>query len=162
MPWVAVAMLCFALAGNAAVECDRKCLAGFMTTYLNALVAHDASKLPVTRNVKYTENGVRLNLNDGLWNTASAMPTYRVDVLDEEAGQVGLLGKINENGNNNWFSARLKIEKGKQVSEIETLIVRNIMSGAPPEGSPQGKILTEPHPLMMEADPGGETTPGMN
>jgi hypothetical protein len=117
IPFVAVVMLCFSLAGNAAVECDRKCLAGFMTTYLNALVAHDASKLPVTKNVKYTENGVRLNLNDGLWNTASAMPTYRVDVLDEESGQVGLLGKINENGNNNWFSARLKTEKGKQICD---------------------------------------------
>jgi hypothetical protein len=159
IPLVAVAMLCFASAGNASADCDRKCLAGFMTTYLNALVAHDASKLPVTRNVKYTENGVRLNLNDGLWNTASAMPTYRLDVLDEEAGQVGLLGKINENGNNNWFAARLKIEKGKQVSEIETLIVRNIMSGAPPEGSPQGKTFTEPHPLMMEVIPEGKRTP---
>jgi hypothetical protein len=48
------------------VECNRECLASFMTTYLKALVAHDASKLPVTRNVKYTENGVRLNLMDGL------------------------------------------------------------------------------------------------
>jgi len=53
-------------------------------------------QLPVSKNVKYTENGVRLNLNDGLWNTASAMPTYRLDVLDEEAGQVGLLGKIKD------------------------------------------------------------------
>ena len=29
--------------------------------------------------MNYTENGVRLNLTDGLWNTVSAMPTYRVD-----------------------------------------------------------------------------------
>ena len=61
-----------------------------MTTYLNALVKHDPASLPTTRNVKYTENGVRLTLGDGLWQTASAMPTYRVDVIDEESGQVGL------------------------------------------------------------------------
>ena len=90
------AMLCFNSVANTAspVECDRDCLAGFMNTYLKALLAHDSSKLPVTKNVKYTENGVRLNLSDGLWHTASAIPTYRVDVIDEKNGQVGLLGRI--------------------------------------------------------------------
>jgi hypothetical protein len=157
------AMLGFSIAANGEykpnIECNRECLAGFMTTYLNALVAHDSSKLPVTKNVKYTENGVRLNLNDGLWNTALALPTYRVDVIDEEAGQVGLLGIINEGGNKNWFAARLKVEKGKQVSEIENLVVRNIMSGPAPEGSPQGAVNTEPHPLMMQVLPEGSRTP---
>jgi hypothetical protein len=135
------------------VECNRECLSGFMTAYLKALVAHDSSKLPVTKNVKYTENGVRLNLTDGLWNTASAMPTYRVDVVDEETGQVGLLGKIDENGNKNWFAARLKIEKGKQISEIENLVVRNISMGTPQGGDSQYKVNTEPHPLMMQVIP---------
>jgi hypothetical protein len=158
-----MAMLCISWTAKAEfkvyVECDRKCLAGFMTTYLKALTAHDASKLPVTKNVKYTENGVRLNLADGLWNTASALPTYRVDVIDEEAGQVGLLGRIDENGNNNWFAVRLKVEQGKQVSEIETLIVRSLTSGGLPEGTPQGSIHKEPHPMMMEALPEGKRSP---
>lgn len=159
--FVALALLCFCFAANAAgkVECDRQCLAGFMTTYLNALVVHDSSKLPVTKNVKYTENGVRLTLNDGLWHTASALPTYRLDVYDEEAGEVGLLGRINEGGNNNWFAVRLKVEPGKQISEIENLIARNIMSGAPPEGTPKGAINKEPHPLMIEAVSEGKRTP---
>ena len=54
-----IVILCFSLTCSAAanIECDRECLAGFMTTYLEALVAHDASKLPVAKNVKYTENG---------------------------------------------------------------------------------------------------------
>jgi hypothetical protein len=157
----AVAMLCFGLTGNAAVniECDRQCLAGFMNTYLKALVAQDSSKLPVTKNVKYTENGVRLNLSDGLWHTASAMPTYRVDVIDEEAGQVGLLGMLDENGNRNWFAARLKVEKGKQISEIENLVVRNISMGTPQSGGTQYKLNTEPHPLMMEKIPEGKRSP---
>jgi hypothetical protein len=153
-----IAMLCVCVAGNAAVnaECNRQCLAGFMTTYLNALVARDSSKLPVTKNVKYTENGVRLNLTDGLWQTASVLPTYRVDVIDEEAGTVGLLGIIDENGNKNFFATRLKVEKGKLVSEIENLIVRNISMGTPQSGDTQYKIHTEPHPLMMEVIPVGK------
>jgi hypothetical protein len=155
---VAAAILCLTLTSEAAgkIECNRQCLAGFMTTYLNALVAHNSAKLPVAKNVKYTENGVRLNLTDGLWNTASALPTYRVDVIDEEAGQVGLLGRINENGNINWFAARLKVEMGKQVSEIENLIVRNISMGPADTGTSQYKQNTEPHPLMMEVIPEGK------
>ena len=86
-------ILCFSLNTSAAAsdKCGRECLAGFLNTYLKALLAHDSSKLPVTKNVKYTENGVRLNLTDGLWKTASAMTTYRVDVIDEMNGQVGFL-----------------------------------------------------------------------
>jgi hypothetical protein len=154
----AAAILYFSLIGKAAanIECERECLAGFMTNYLEALVAHDASKLPVTKNVKYTENGVRLNLTDGLWCTASAMPTYRVDVIDEEAGQIGLLGIIDENGNKNFFATRLKVEKGKSVSQIENLIVRNIMMGAPPDLGFPIKVNTEPHPLMMQVIPEGK------
>ena len=87
-----------------------------MNAYLQALAKHDAASLPVTRNVKYTENGVRITMGDGLWQTAAAMPTYRLDVIDEEAGQVGLIGRISENGNNNWYGVRLKVEPDRKVS----------------------------------------------
>ena len=158
---VAMAVLCVGPAGKTAVnvQCNRQCLAGFMTAYLNALLAHDSSKLPLAKNVKYTENGVRLGLNDGLWKTASAMPTYRLDVVDEEAGSVGLLGKIDENGNHNWFATRLKIENGRLISEIENLVVRSVMSGASPDIGAPIKISTEPHPLMKEMIPEGKRLP---
>ena len=141
-------------ASAAAPGCNRECLAGVMNSYLQALVSHDPAKLPTLRNVKYTENGVRLNPGDGLWQTASAMPTYRLDVIDEEAGQVGLLGRISENGNNNWFAVRLKVEQNHKVSQIETLINRSISAGpgaGPPGGANKGN--TEPHPLMAEVIP---------
>ena len=146
-----------ALTSAAAAEgtCNRECLAGFMSTYLTALVKHDAASLPTTRNVKYTENGVRLTLGDGLWQTASAMPTYRVDVIDETTGQVGLIGRISENGNNNWYGVRLKVEMGKQISQIEVLVNRSISAG-PPAGAPRSAGNTEPHPLMMQPIPVGK------
>src|SRR5688572_17255457 len=127
------AVFALSASGAEAAEdaCNRECLAGVMSAYLQALVKHDAASLPVTRNVKYSENGVRITLGDGLWQTASAMPTYRLDVIDEEAGQVGLLGRISENGNNNWFAVRLKVEPDRKVSEIEALINRSLSGGAP-------------------------------
>jgi hypothetical protein len=155
-------LLCFSFSVGAIgkQDCNRECLAGFMTKYLDALIVHDATKLPTTKNVKYTENGVRVNLNDGLWNTASAMPTYRLDVIDENSGQVGLLGRINENGNNNWYAVRLKVEMGKMVSEIEILIARVISMAPPPAGGI--KEPTEPHPLMMQIIPEDKRLPQCN
>jgi hypothetical protein len=125
-----------------------------MTRYLEALVKHDPAGLKTTRNVKYTENGVRLTLGDGLWQTASAMPTYRVDVIDEHTQQVGLLGRILEGGNNNWYAVRLKVEPGRRISQIETLVARNLSAGAGPAGA--RKSPTEPHPLMMKEIPTGK------
>ncbi|MGD9160897.1 MAG: hypothetical protein PVG39_20940 [Desulfobacteraceae bacterium] len=149
------ATICFGINidAGASSECNRKCLAGFMDTYLKALVAKDPSRLPVTKNIKYTENGVRLNLGDGLWQTASAMPTYRLDVIDEEAGQVALLGKIDENGNNNFLAVRLKVEKGQKVSEIENMIARYPMMGEMPDLGFPTVVNKEIHPLMMQEIP---------
>ncbi len=140
--------------GAAEVYCSRECLAEVMNTYLQALIKHDAASLPVTRNAKYTENGVRLALGDGLWQTASALPTYRLDVIDEEAEQVGLLGRIDENGNNNWYAVRLKVEPDRKISQIETLIVRRITGGGGAGGPPgANRANTEPHPLMAQVVP---------
>jgi len=136
-------------AGDAEAQCNRECLAGVMNVYLQALVKHDPASLPVTRNVKYTENGVRITMGDGLWQTASAMPTYRLDIIDEEAQQVGLLGRISENGNNNWYAVRLKVEPDRKVSEIETLINRSLTGGGGPPGA-NNRQNTEPHPRMAQ------------
>ena len=132
-------------------ECNRECLKGFLNTYLQALKDNDSSNLPVTRNVKYTENGVRLNLDDGLWHTVTDLPVYRIDVVDEETGSVGMLGIIFENGNRNFFATRLKVEKGKKISEIENLVVRNIGGG----GLGNAK-RNEPLPIFSEPVPDKE------
>jgi hypothetical protein len=79
-------------------QCERACLNGFVDQYLAALVAHDPSRLPLAKAVKFTENGQRLALGDGLWNTASGSGTYKLHVADVQAGQVGFFGTILENG----------------------------------------------------------------
>ena len=145
-----VALAAAACAGAAECNHDRACLAAVMDAYLQAVVKHDPAALRARRNVKYTENGVRLDPGDGLWQTAAAPPTYRLDIIDEEAGQVGLLGRISENGNNNWFAVRLKVEEDGRVSEIEALINRSVSAG---QGGPPGGAShqnTEPSPLMSQ------------
>jgi hypothetical protein len=38
--------------------CDRECLRGMMTTFLYALLEHDASKVPVADTVRVTEDAI--------------------------------------------------------------------------------------------------------
>lgn len=60
---------------HAAETCGRACLEGFVNQYLDALAAHDPSKLPLTKNARYTENGQELKLGDGMWG-----PTVTLEI----------------------------------------------------------------------------------
>src|SRR5215813_7614092 len=76
--------------------CDRACLEGFIDQYLDALVAHNPKMLPLVRNVKFTENGQKLEPGDGLWNSIAGKGTYRLFVDDTQTGQEAFIGTIRE------------------------------------------------------------------
>ncbi|MGD9158648.1 MAG: hypothetical protein PVG39_09595 [Desulfobacteraceae bacterium] len=74
------------------VECDQACLESFADRYIDSMVKHDPSSIPLAEDVKFTENGVQLKVGDALWATASANTDYRIYVTDPETGQVGYSG----------------------------------------------------------------------
>jgi len=108
----------------AAESCDRACLEGFVERYLDALLAHDPSKAPFAGDVRFTENGQRLELGDGLWRTMTGKGTYRMLVADVAAGHVAFLGSIREADTPAMLALHLRIRKGK-ISAAETLVQRN-------------------------------------
>ena len=65
-----------------AADCDRECLRGVITQYLNAMVAHKPGSLAVSDKVRFTEDAVTMKLGEGLWKNASGLGTYRQDILD--------------------------------------------------------------------------------
>src|SRR5580700_7272470 len=65
-----------------AAACDRACLERIVDQYLDAMLAHDPHKAPFASDVKFTENGQKLELGDGLWRTFTAKGTYRMLVED--------------------------------------------------------------------------------
>lgn len=100
-----------------------------MDRYLDAVVAHDPRLLPLARNVRFTENGVRLDIGDSQWKTVSGKGTYRLFVTDPEAGQVAFIGTLREEargaeGAPTALALRLRVEN-RQITEIETLMVRS-------------------------------------
>lgn len=106
-------------------QCDRDCLNGFVDQYLEALVAHDPSLVPLAKTVKFTENGQVLEPGDGMWGCASGLGSYKLYFVDPESGQVGFFGVVEENGHPQIIALRLKIED-MQISEIETIIARKV------------------------------------
>lgn len=110
----------------AAVACEEQCLRGIMDDYLSAMLAHDAKRLPVTGDVRFTENGVAIPLGQGLWWTASGPVGHRIYVPDPQRQTIGFIGALKENGNTVYFSARLKL-RDKKIAEAETMVARGAM-----------------------------------
>ena len=75
------------------VRCDRACLESLADLYVTAVAAHDPSRLPLAATVKFTENGQRLQLGDGLWNTATGAGGYALHIADVELGQSVLMAR---------------------------------------------------------------------
>ena len=101
----------------------RASLERIMNQYLESLVAHEPSRLPLSKEVKHTENTIPLPVGEGLGATASDLPTYRLYVCDPRGGQVGLFALMKENSLPIIISSRMKIEDGL-ITEIENYVVR--------------------------------------
>jgi hypothetical protein len=110
-------------------KCDRACLTDMMTRYLNAMVAHDPSALPVAPNVKFTEDTVQMKLGEGAWKTVTKLRPYRVDFIDVPQSVAAVHTVVEENGAPVLFAARLKVVD-RRLAEIETMVVRNREEGA--------------------------------
>jgi hypothetical protein len=138
--------------GWAQGACDRGCLEGFVDQYMDALIAHNPKKLPMTARVKNTEDGVRLEPGDGFWRSANGKGSYRLFVADPEAGQVAFLGTMREDPNNPVIiGIRLKVEN-RQVSEIESMVVRDALAATNLEkrGQPNS-VFVETIPAAQRA-----------
>lgn len=120
---VAALSLAFSRAPAAAENCDRACLSGMITQYVDAVVARDHSKLPLVENVRFTEDSKALQLGEGIWQAVTTKGGFRHDYLDTKkqiaATHVQLLeGKIPL-----LYSVLLHV-KDRKIAGIETLLQR--------------------------------------
>src|SRR5882724_6448415 len=120
---VAGNLLCTGVAAQNAASCDKTCLKGFMDGYIDAVSHRDATKLPVVKEIKYTENGRVLDLGEGFCHTAGAPIRYRDYIFDPGAGSVAAFTALKEYDATAEMFVRLKIANSK-ITEIETFVVR--------------------------------------
>lgn len=129
-PAASVAQSATAVASTPVVACDRACLEGFVERYFDAVSANDPAQLPLAEDVIFTEDGQRLLIGDGLWNTMKSKGPYRLFTTDVPAGQVAVLATINEDHRAPaletpaLIALRLKVEN-QTITQIEQLVVRN-------------------------------------
>lgn len=116
-------------AAAAANTCDRECLRGFVSQYLDAMMAHNPKALATAATARFTENTKTIPLGEGLWKGASKIRPYRQDFLDVRDGMAASHVIVEENGKPVMLALRLKIEN-KKVTEIETMVTRSKEEGA--------------------------------
>ena len=119
-----------ATAPSPAATCDRECLRGAITAYLDALVRHDVSQLPLAEKVRITEDCIEKTIDKvGLVRSVTKIRGYRQDFLDERQGIAGADVVVEEGGAPVLLVVRLKIE-GEKITEMETLATRSKTEGS--------------------------------
>lgn len=104
-------------------RCDRACLTALVERYLDAVVAHDPNRLPLSTDVRYTENEQLVAVGQGFWQTATGRGEYEHPFADPVMGQAAWMGTMQEGRTLLLMALRLRIELGR-ITEIETSYFR--------------------------------------
>ncbi len=133
--------------------CDRACLVNIMNGYMNAIFAHDPSKLPtLARDVRFTENTAQINIGQGmLWLSKVEPTSFKIIVADPVYGEVAEQARLKINGQDSLVAVRLKVDRD-QIEEIEHIYTRGVDKTALP-------LLQTPRPGFTEDVPPSERTP---
>jgi hypothetical protein len=129
--------------GPIPLNCNRACLENLVDQYLAAVVAHDPKRLPLSADVKYTENDQAISVGDGFWKTAEGRGKYTHVFADPEFGQVAYMGTMMEAAQPLLMSLRLRIELGR-ITEIESVYFK-------PGGAGPNNIASMDAPHQPEA-----------
>jgi hypothetical protein len=142
------------LGAQSSADCDRACLAGVMTAYLDSLVAHDARKAPLAADARFTEDAKELAVGEGLWKTATKIRAFRTDFLDPARGTAATHAVVEENGAPVLLAARLRVVD-RRITEVETIVVRSQQEGA----LFQPDALAQPSAAMLTPPPAAQRMP---
>lgn len=136
---------------TASAHCDRSCLADLMTQYVDAVVAHDHTRLPLADSVKFTVDGEAGKLGEGLWQSVTGKHGFRQDYLDVRQQVAAAHVVLMEGENHVLLSALLHVDGDNRISGIETLIQR-----LTPTSRFQPRELGAPIRGMNDPIPAGE------
>lgn len=119
-----IAFCSLASSATFAQGCDRACLADLMTQYVDAVVAHDHTRLPLADTVKFTVDGQNGVLGEGLWQSVTGAQGFRQDYLDLKQQVAAAHVVFDEGENQILLSVLLHVDGANKINGIETLIQR--------------------------------------
>ncbi len=156
------------------VACDRACLEKFIDRYLDAVIAKEVSPALFAREIKFTENGVRLPMgNEGLWYDMTSKGNYKFYIPDTETQQVAFIGTVTTKaaasatakpGDNNKVAVAIRLKiMNNLITEVEQLVIRPTvsLSGPAPASKfpPTGEAVDKmgaPNKIFTEVIPEAE------
>lgn len=100
--------------------CDRLCLEGRMNAFLDAMTHHAAGAAPLSPDIKYSENQVRLAPGEGLWRTLDRLGSYRILASDLRNQQIAFIGNARTRAGWTMLAVRLRVAGGR-ISEAEVI-----------------------------------------
>jgi hypothetical protein len=133
-----------------AQTCDRACLTGMMTQFIDALVAHDPSRLPLAEGARYTEDSRNARLGEGIWTSVTANGGFRQDYIDTRRQIAAAHLLLRENDTQVLYSVVLHVA-GMKITGVETLVQR-----VAPGGKLQPTELGKPIRGMNDRVPAGQ------
>ena len=123
-----VTLITVSAAAASSGGCDRECLKSYLSRYLDAMLAQTPSILPLSADVKFTEDCIEKKVGEGFWKTVTTFRDYRLDVIDMRTGSAFAYIVAEENGSPVLFALRLRVVNEK-IIEIETMVVKNSKEG---------------------------------
>jgi hypothetical protein len=139
--------------GPIPLDCNRACLEGLMNRYLDAVVAKDPKRLPLSADVKYTEQEQVMAVGDGFWKTVTGRGNYNHYFSDPVAQQVGWMGTMRERGGVLLMSVRLRVQLGR-ITEIEKSFFR--AGGGGPNNIAAMDKMTGPEAIWLQPIPAAQ------
>lgn len=128
--------------------CSRDNLKSLANKYFEGIAAHDSSMLPISPDVKFTENGKELKVGEGIWKTAGKALLTRHIIDTQKCGThtQAVIEEPDKEGKNRpiLFGVRLQYEN-KKITEIETILAREteFAMEMSPEGGANAVLATK-------------------
>ncbi|VXB90131.1 hypothetical protein [Citricoccus sp. K5] len=116
---------------------DQAFLESLMASYRRAYLARDAGSLPVTPDVRFTENNVELPFPEASWDAVTDEVGPAMTFSDPATGNVAAFTAILMNGTPGFLTIRIKVVKGR-ITEIEHMLSTKRGVSGPP--TPFGKV----------------------
>jgi hypothetical protein len=153
-PAVGVLVLAAMSAGAArSAECNRACLQKMITTYVDAMVAHAPSKLPLAAKARFTEDSREIKLGEGLWKTVTRKGNFRQDYIDLKRQVAVSHVEMFEGDTQVMYSVLLHVEK-KKIAGVEGLVFH-----VAADAKPKPQLPDKPLVGMVDPVPAGKLMP---
>lgn len=108
---------------SALPPCNRQCVRQELDAFVAAVSERDPKRVRLAPGARVTENGRDSRLGDGLWQTAGALGTYRIYIIDPDSGGGAVQTVMRDREELVQIQVRLKVGAAG-ITQVEILVAR--------------------------------------